>query len=87
MAPTGIGTSSLKPSDASTSALELPDDVEFQLSQFKYLLAELQRALQAAVTQVSGPADLAALPDPLERAQLCLCVAKAVNSLHHAYLR
>jgi exosome complex protein LRP1 len=80
------GGTSAAPLDT-PAALELPDDVEFKLDQFKHLLAELQKALQATATQVSGPADLAAILDPLERARLCMCVAKAVNSLHHVYLR
>ncbi|GLC61045.1 hypothetical protein PLESTB_001710000 [Pleodorina starrii] len=83
MSAAGNGTA---PSDPA-SALELPDDVDFQLGQYKHLLGELQKALQAATAVVPGPADLAAVPEPLERARLCLCIAKAVNALHHVYIR
>ncbi|GFR44694.1 hypothetical protein Agub_g5689 [Astrephomene gubernaculifera] len=70
-----------------SSALELPDDVEFQLGEFKRLLSELQKALQATHAMVPGPADLSAVAEPLERARLCMALAKTVNSLHHVYLR
>ncbi|PNH08583.1 Nuclear nucleic acid-binding protein C1D [Tetrabaena socialis] len=69
----------------------LPEPVRFQLQQFKHLVSQLDKALQAttaAAAAAGGPPDLAAaVPDPLERARLCVALAKAVNSLHHVYLR
>ncbi|GLI63357.1 hypothetical protein VaNZ11_006288 [Volvox africanus] len=91
VAPTGIADAAerttLKPSDPLLTSLELPEDVQSQLKQFQGLLTELQKALQAAATQVPTPGDLAAIPEPLERARLCMCMAKAVNALHHVYIR
>ncbi|EFJ40940.1 hypothetical protein VOLCADRAFT_99155 [Volvox carteri f. nagariensis] len=83
----GAGPVTLKASDHAPSPLDLPEDVQFQLGQFKHLLGELQKALQAAAAQAPSPADIAAIPEPLDRARLCMCIAKAVNSLHHVYLR
>ncbi|GIL58061.1 hypothetical protein Vafri_13258 [Volvox africanus] len=91
VAPTGNAgaaeTTTLKPSDSLLTSLELPEDVQSQLKQFQGLLTELQKALQAAATQVPTPGDLAAIPEPLDRARLCMCIAKAVNALHHVYIR
>ncbi len=67
--------------------LELPEDIQDQLQNFDTLVGNLKDALGAVAGAVQGPAELAAIPDPLERARLCLALAKAVNALHHVYLR
>ncbi|GIL78142.1 hypothetical protein Vretimale_7513 [Volvox reticuliferus] len=91
VAPTGntgaAGATTLKPLDPLVASLELPEDVQSQLEQFQGLVTELQKALQAAAAQAPTPGDLAAIPEPLERARLCMCIAKAVNALHHVYIR
>ncbi|KAG2444997.1 hypothetical protein HYH02_008867 [Chlamydomonas schloesseri] len=74
---------------AAAAALELPEDVQVQLSTFRQLLGDLKAALGAAAGAVpGGGAELAGtVADPLERSRLCLALAKAVNSLHHVYIR
>ncbi|KAG2495951.1 hypothetical protein HYH03_005881 [Edaphochlamys debaryana] len=68
--------------------LELPDDVKIQLSQLTEFLGDLKKALGAAAA-LGGPAEVLAktAADPVGRARLYQAVAKAVNALHHTYLR
>ncbi|KXZ46206.1 hypothetical protein GPECTOR_46g275 [Gonium pectorale] len=82
-APVGSLLNTLVPG----GVLELPEDIQIQLRQFKELVTELKSALDAASQHVAGPSELAAIPAPLERARLCLSLAKAVNALHHVYMR
>lgn len=67
--------------------LELPEDVQDQLQNFDTLIGNLKNALGAVAGAVPGPTELAAIPDPMVRARLCLALAKAINALHHVYLR
>eukprot|EP00198_Chlamydomonas_reinhardtii_P011570 XP_001700907.1 predicted protein [Chlamydomonas reinhardtii] len=89
MAAAGAGTSGSGAGGAAAAALELPEDVQAQLSTFRQLLGDLKAALGAAAGAVpGGGAELAgAVPDSLERARLCLALAKSVNALHHVYVR
>ncbi|KAG2430930.1 hypothetical protein HXX76_009901 [Chlamydomonas incerta] len=89
MAAAVAGASAAAGGASGASALELPEDVQVHLSTFRQLLGDLKAALGAAAGAVpGGGAELAgAVPEPLERARLCVALAKAVNALHHVYIR